>query len=187
MLLDPRTKKKLSKILSETDKMRLWRDLEQAALDIPQSLMPPNDNEEQEGADLGNARASAKKKTGAARFIPDSSSEDESECEDTEATLLATVSTEFRLYKADTGCPMASPDGTYNCPLEWWRIYHAQYPNIWNLAQRILSIPATSAPAERVFSAASNIVNKKRVNLKPESVDLLIFLRGNKQFVDWET
>jgi hypothetical protein len=49
-----------------------------------------------------------------------------------------------------------------------------------------LAIPATSAPSERVFSVAGNIVNKKRVRLKPDTVDLLIFLRGNKGFVTWD-
>jgi hypothetical protein len=54
------------------------------------------------------------------------------------------------------------------------------------LAERILAIPATSAPSERVFSSAANIVDKKRVRLKPENIDLLVFLRGNKDFVDWD-
>ena len=27
---------------------------------------------------------------------------------------------------------------------------------------------------------------QKRVRLKPENVDLLVFLRGNKDFVDWD-
>jgi hypothetical protein len=53
------------------------------------------------------------------------------------------------------------------------------------LAQRILAIPATSAPSERVFSAAAHVVNKKRVRLDPDNVNLLIFLRGNKTFVEW--
>ncbi len=48
------------------------------------------------------------------------------------------------------------------------------------MAEQILAIPATSAPVERVFSSAANIVNKKRVRLKPENVDLLVFLRGNR-------
>ncbi len=54
------------------------------------------------------------------------------------------------------------------------------------MTERILAIPATSAPSERVFSFAANIVDKKRVRLKPENVDLLVFLRGNTDFVDWE-
>ncbi len=50
------------------------------------------------------------------------------------------------------------------------------YPNVWQLAQRILAIPATSAPSERVFSAAAHVVNKKRVRLDLENVNLLTFL-----------
>ncbi len=50
----------------------------------------------------------------------------------------------------------------------------------------VLAILATSAPSERVFSSSANIVDKKRVRLKPENIDLLVFLRGNKDFVDWD-
>ena len=77
-------------------------------------------------------------------------------------------------------------DGVYNCPLSQQEENHLKYPRIWKLAQRILAIPSTSAPVERVFSSAANIVNKKRVSLKPENVDLLVFLRGNKEFVKWD-
>jgi hypothetical protein len=54
------------------------------------------------------------------------------------------------------------------------------------VAEKILAITAASAPSERVFSLAVNIVDKKRVNLKPENIDLIVFLRGNKEVVDWE-
>jgi hypothetical protein len=53
------------------------------------------------------------------------------------------------------------------------------------LAERILSIPATSAPSKRVFSAASNVINKKQARLTPENAGLILFLRGNKTHVDW--
>jgi hypothetical protein len=36
----------------------------------------------------------------------------------------------------------------------------------------------------RVFSAAGHVVNKKRVGLDPDNVHLLIFLGGNKNFVE---
>ncbi len=81
---------------------------------------------------------------------------------------------------------MFNKDDRYNNPLDWWRIYVDKYPNIWKLASCILAIPATSAPSERIFSAAANIINKKSVCLKPETLDLLIFLRGNKDFVQWD-
>jgi hypothetical protein len=73
----------------------------------------------------------------------------------------------------------------YSNPLQWWRRHVEKYPNIWKLASIILAIPATSAPSERVFGTAANIINKKRVRLKPETLDALIFLRGNKEFVTW--
>jgi hypothetical protein len=70
--------------------------------------------------------------------------------------------------------------------LEWWRVHHVDYPHTWKVAEWILAIPATSAPSERVVSSAANIVDKNRVRLKPENIDLLVFLRGNKDFVDWD-
>ncbi len=71
---------------------------------------------------------------------------------------------------------MFDQEDEYNNPLDWWRIHAEKYPNIWKIARCVLAIPATSAPSERVFSAA-NIINKKRVRLKPETVDLLFFER----------
>ena len=93
---------------------------------------------------------------------------------------------EIRAYRADCGQPLFDSEGKYNNPLDWWRVNHEKFPNLWKMASCILAIPATSAPSERVFSAAANIVNKKRVSLKPETVDLLVFLRGNKDFVKWD-
>ncbi len=62
---------------------------------------------------------------------------------------------------------------------------YKEYPNVWNLAICILCIPATSAPAERVFSAAADVVNKKRIRLDPDTVELLIYRRCNNKFVEW--
>ena len=47
------------------------------------------------------------------------------------------------------------------------------------------SYPSNFCSLRKSFSAAANIVDKKQVRLKPENVDLLVFLRGNKDFVDW--
>ena len=37
---------------------------------------------------------------------------------------------------------------------------------------------------ERVLSSAANIVNKKRVGVNPQNVDLLVFMRGKKELVN---
>jgi hypothetical protein len=68
----------------------------------------------------------------------------------------------------------------------WWKENHARFPYIWLLAQRILSIPATSAPAEQVFSATSNIISKICARLNPDTAGLLMFLCGNSSAVSWD-
>jgi hypothetical protein len=83
------------------------------------------------------------------------------------------------------GCALCNEKGNYNYPLLWWKANYYKYPHVWMLAERILSIPATSAPSEWVFSAASNVINKKRARLTPENAGLILFLRGNKTHVDW--
>ena len=42
------------------------------------------------------------------------------------------------------------------------------YPNLSQLARKILAVPATSAPIERVFSHAGNILRPDRSRLKPK-------------------
>ena len=64
-------------------------------------------------------------------------------------------------------------------PLEWWRKNEERFPTLSKLAKKLFCIPATSVPSERVFSNAGNIVTKKRASLKPENVDMLIFLNKN--------
>jgi len=64
-------------------------------------------------------------------------------------------------------------------PKNWaWRIQnHSKvYPDIWKLAEQILHIPATSVPAEWVFSVASNVISKKRANLAPDNANVLVSL-----------
>lgn len=53
------------------------------------------------------------------------------------------------------------------------------------LAEWILNIPATSAPAEQVFSAAANIINIKRARLTAENANVILFLKENEEYEDW--
>lgn len=64
-------------------------------------------------------------------------------------------------------------------PLSWWKSNEAKYPTVASLAKSFLCIPATSTPSERLFSAAGNIISKKRASLKPKHVDMLTFLHYN--------
>ncbi|XP_027138680.1 zinc finger BED domain-containing protein 1-like [Larimichthys crocea] len=80
---------------------------------------------------------------------------------------------EMRMYDAETPIPSDSN------PLSWWKTSGTKYPHLARLARRYLSIPGTSVRAERVFSTAGMIVNKKRSALDPANVDRLVFLANN--------
>ena len=196
MVLDPRTKKYLSKVLPNgTERTRLWNDVQRCCYEIAREreLAEVQDVTGRDGNEAGNGieennngAAQKRRKVGAASFFPESSEDDEAtEAGNNNVTLEDMVTAEIRRYQVAKGIKLET-DGVYNCPLSWWKENHLKYPHIWKLAQRILAVPSTSAPSERVFSSAANIVNKKRVSLKPENVDLLVFLRGNKEFVKWD-
>ena len=68
-------------------------------------------------------------------------------------------------------------------PLDWWKVNSGRFPLLSCIAKKLLAIPATSAPSERVFSTAGhivNIVNKRRASLSSENVEKLVFLAANK-------
>lgn len=63
--------------------------------------------------------------------------------------------------------------------LDWWSKNGHNFPILSQIAKRYLCIPATSVPAERVFSTAGLVINEKRSSLLPENADMLIFLNKN--------
>ena len=64
-------------------------------------------------------------------------------------------------------------------PLDWWRKNKERFPALSNLVKKLFCIPGTSVPSKRIFSVPGNIVTKKRSSLKPENVDMLVFLHKN--------
>lgn len=63
-------------------------------------------------------------------------------------------------------------------PLDWWRENEMKYPLLSSIAKRYLSIPATSAPIERLFSQMGLIITKKRSCLRGSTASALGFLKG---------
>lgn len=47
--------------------------------------------------------------------------------------------------------------------LQWWKKNEMYYPRLSVLVKKYLAIPASSVPAERVFSLAGHLVNKKEL------------------------
>ena len=69
-------------------------------------------------------------------------------------------------------------DKNYINPLTFWKENAAIFPNLSKLACRIYSIPCSSSAVEREFSAAGQIVNQRRSNLDPTTVNNILFLRS---------
>ena len=72
--------------------------------------------------------------------------------------------------------PTLDPDSN---ALEWWRRHHERFPRVAKLTKKLMCVPATSVPAERVFSTSGSIITKLRSSLKPENVNMLVFLDKN--------
>jgi hypothetical protein len=90
--------------------------------------------------------------------------------------VIDTVMAEVTLYQNEPSLPLQDADGKFSCPLQWWKNCQRKYKIISKLAIRLLCIPATSAPSERVFSVAGLTIAKERSNLAPHTANELIFL-----------
>jgi len=95
-------------------------------------------------------------------------------------TVTQMVYNEISLYKAVNGIKLRNTvTGAFRCPLSWWKVHHADYSFLSKLALRLLSIPATSAPSEHVFSTAGLTIAKDRARLSSDHANELVFLHDS--------
>ncbi|XP_068083580.1 E3 SUMO-protein ligase ZBED1-like [Anabrus simplex] len=71
--------------------------------------------------------------------------------------------------------PNASSD-----PLIYWKLTGEEFLLIQRCALKYLCAPATSVPAERLFSKAGLVISDRRCSITPKHVDMLLFLNQNK-------
>jgi hAT family C-terminal dimerisation region len=62
--------------------------------------------------------------------------------------------------------------------LGWWKFHVGEYPCLARIARDYLAIPATSVPAERVFSGGADLVTKKRGSLNEDSIQACMSLKS---------
>ena len=93
--------------------------------------------------------------------------------EDSAATTDSIIQSEINSYLMT---PILDSEAD---PLSWWREQKINYPHLSEQAKKYLCIPATSCPSERLFSCSGNIVTCSRASLKPDKVDMLVFLAKN--------
>jgi len=188
-LLDPRTKVKAAKLLTARERCMIWKDIQDAICSITETHTTlPNNRNQTDGPDkennVGAANISIQRK-GAASFLMNAAANNGLDDEMENISLKAITTTELSLFQKDKGCPLCDDDGHYLCPLQWLKLNKVKYPHVWELARQILSIPSTSAPSERFFSAASNLISKKRASLSHKNADMLLFLKANFDLVTW--
>lgn len=63
--------------------------------------------------------------------------------------------------------------------INYWIDKSSHWPGLFNVAIDVLSVPATSAPVERVFSRASYILAGKRHNLTDDRLESELFFKAN--------
>lgn len=63
-------------------------------------------------------------------------------------------------------------------PLEIWQDLKGQFPKLYKIAFKYLTIVGTSVPSERLFSKAAQIVNQQRNRMKGKRLSKLLFLQS---------
>ncbi|KAL1249031.1 hypothetical protein QQF64_022349 [Cirrhinus molitorella] len=86
----------------------------------------------------------------------------------------ASIVTQVMKYLEDIQSSPAEVD-----PLMFWFHNKDKYPHLHALALKVLSVPASSAPVERVFSAGGLLMRPHRARLGPTMLSSLIFLKCN--------
>ncbi|XP_058617360.1 E3 SUMO-protein ligase ZBED1-like [Onychostoma macrolepis] len=77
----------------------------------------------------------------------------------------------FQEVSAYTALPTISVDKD---PLQWWKDNEEEFPRLAKLV-----VPTTSVASERLFSSSGNIQTVFRSSLKPEKLNMLVFLHKN--------
>ena len=80
-------------------------------------------------------------------------------------------------------CPLLDENGEFGDPLGWWKANAYKYDIVALVARKHLPVPATSAPSERIWSRAAQILSLRRARLKELLVSRMMFVRENLRFL----
>ena len=191
--LDPRMK--TLKGIGSEDKDKIWGELRRRMAIL---LQEKNENDAEESTSNLICREGVKKAVDTPmadlfRGLEDEDSDNEGN--DVENNGIrnshdVAIDVEIAYYKNVKKLGMFLPEKDKNgCeifsdPLIWWQLQSKTLPLLSTLARRILCIPATSAPSERVFSSAGLTISKCRASLQPQHASELIFLHDSWEFAE---
>jgi hypothetical protein len=84
---------------------------------------------------------------------------------------------ELRKYKKCV--PRVPTRNKFPDPIAWWKKHEKRFSRLGAIAHKYLSIQATSAPSERIFSLASRIIENRRTRLDPCLAGQLLYVGSN--------
>ncbi|KAI4799905.1 hypothetical protein KUCAC02_016443 [Chaenocephalus aceratus] len=170
--LDPRFRK--LKFLSTDDILKVKNKLQTLALDARRVRV--SEEPDSPSGQLDHSRGQKPKSVLDTLLGSDDDEEEEMEDDDPAHDQREdAVRNEVLLYFGGKAIPKDKN------PLQWWKENETKFPSLAVVARSYLAAPATSTPSERLFSAAGNIVSKKRASLTKEHVDMLTFLHSNSK------
>ena len=97
---------------------------------------------------------------------------------DSESEGNATASANDILELEWKGFSVAKCEEINTDPLEYWQRNERQFPHVALQAQKLLCVPATSLPCERLFSAAGILVDRRRSSLRPDHIQQMLCLQS---------
>jgi hypothetical protein len=94
-------------------------------------------------------------------------------------SVSAAHSDEVAYYRALPPLPMLSDSmDRFSDPLAWWKANENTFPKLSKIALRYLSIPASSATVERIFSRAGNVMTPKRTRIKNDIFEAQVLYKN---------
>ena len=79
---------------------------------------------------------------------------------------------------------MPKPPNSKVDVLVWWKEHQQTLPLLATCARKYLCITASSASAERLFSASGKVITPLRSSLDPANVDKMVYLHENLKEVE---
>ena len=93
---------------------------------------------------------------------------------------------ELQKYMDEGNLTVLTNNNEYNNPLSWWETKQLKFPTVAKLVRKYLSIPATSASSEQIFSKARRIITGDRNRLAPEIAGTLFHINDNLEWYEYE-
>ena len=182
-LLDPRTKKVLQKVMTETDFQRLKRDLVEFMIEQKKHQMNQSNQHAENESHRNDNNAKVKVSVSAGLFdgLEDSDEDEDIGVAPGDEVIRADCEAELERYlvekflKLEKNRDDNGKKVVYNDPLKWWKGYELKYQIMAPLAAIFLAITAS----ERVFSLSALVMNVKQAHLDDDIASGIIFLKHN--------